>query len=95
MEEKALSQRRIITIFIYFAFLKTKTQLSVSIFESFYGVCFFCFFGSRVAEMFPRNQSQGFELDALEDIFRQKERDLEKGILNFTSRDKGEHKLTT
>ncbi|XP_028394097.1 uncharacterized protein LOC114518320 isoform X2 [Dendronephthya gigantea] len=38
--------------------------------------------------MISRGQNKGVELDLLEDIFRQKERDLEKGILNFTLRDK-------
>ena len=37
--------------------------------------------------MLSRGQNQ--ELDILEDIFRQKEGDLESGILNFTLRDKG------
>ncbi len=41
----------------------------------------------RIDKMFSRGQNQ--ELHTLEDIFRQKERDLENGILNFTSRDKG------
>jgi hypothetical protein len=39
--------------------------------------------------MWSRGQNQ--ELHTLEDIFRQKERDLENGILNFTSRDKGSY----
>lgn len=34
------------------------------------------------------SQEKKQELDTLEDIFRQKEKDLEKGILNFTIRDK-------
>ena len=44
--------------------------------------------------MLPRVENHGFELDALEHIFRQKERDLKKGILNFTTRDKGESSFT-
>lgn len=39
--------------------------------------------------MLSRAHNQGVELDTLEDIFRQKERDVENGILNFSSRDKG------
>lgn len=44
--------------------------------------------------MISRGQNKGVELDLLEDIFRQKERDLEKGILNFTLRDKGSYCLS-
>ena len=45
----------------------------------------------RIAKMLSRGQNQ--ELDTLEDIFRQKEGDLESGILNFTLRDKGNKSL--
>jgi hypothetical protein len=37
------------------------------------------------------SRGQNRELDTLEDIFRQTEGDLESGILNFTSRDKGSY----